>query len=69
VVDQGILRLIEVKSIGAHGFLDARVGRRQREKLRSARLWAEARWARPVSLELALVDPHGRITWIPDFLS
>jgi Holliday junction resolvase-like predicted endonuclease len=66
---RGVVRAVEVKSIGPNGWIQFRVGLKQRQKLSAARLWLEHRSRRPTTLDLAVVSHAGEIQWFPDFLS
>lgn len=58
--------MIEVKSSSNDDFIFARVGSRQKSKLRAARVFLESRF-KEVQLVLALVSHDGAIEVIEDF--
>jgi Holliday junction resolvase-like predicted endonuclease len=65
----GRIQLVEVKSLGPRAIIDGRISRRQRYRLSNCVQWAQEKWRAPTHMHLALVNKHGIIRWIPDFLS
>lgn len=68
-ISRGQIQLVEVKSIGPRAIMEGRISQRQRYRLTNCLSWATSKWRRPTRMHLALVDKHGNIRWIPDFLS
>lgn len=64
---RGTLWIFEVKTLSHFDFLNVRVSRRQKERLKRAHLFVQSRTSRPVRLALAFVDRAGRVLIFEDF--
>jgi Holliday junction resolvase-like predicted endonuclease len=53
--------LVEVKTLSNRGFLENRLSRGQKERLKRARAMLQERWRADVRLVLAVVDEKGKI--------
>jgi Holliday junction resolvase-like predicted endonuclease len=59
--------IFEVKSLSHFDFLDVRVSRRQKERLKRAFLFVQGQMKKPVRIALAFVDKAGEVLIIENF--
>jgi hypothetical protein len=59
--------ILEIKSLSHFDFLDVRVSRKQKERLKRAHLFVQSKMQKPVRLALAFVDKKGEVLIIDEF--
>ncbi|WP_413291421.1 YraN family protein [Bdellovibrio sp. HCB337] len=59
--------ILEVKTLSTFDFLDVRVSRKQKERLKRAHLFVQSKTPKPVRLALVFVDKKGQVLVIEDF--
>lgn len=59
--------IFEVKSLSHFEFLDVRVSRRQKERLKRAFMFIQGKTRQPVRIALAFVDKAGEVLIIENF--
>lgn len=59
--------ILEVKSLSSFDFLNVRISRKQKERLKRAHLFVQSKTVKAVRLALAFVDPKGEVLVIEDF--
>ncbi|MGZ3804037.1 MAG: YraN family protein [Pseudobdellovibrionaceae bacterium] len=59
--------ILEIKSLSHFEFLDVRVSKKQKERLKRAYLYVQSKTPKPVRLALAFVDKKGEVLIIEDF--
>lgn len=59
--------ILEIKSLSRFDFLEVRVSRKQKERLKRAHLFVQSRTLKPVRLALVFVDNRGEILIVEDF--
>ncbi|MBS1971836.1 MAG: YraN family protein [Bdellovibrionales bacterium] len=64
---RGEVWIFEVKSLSHFDFLDVRVSRRQKERLKRAFLFVQSKTRKPVQIALAFVDKTGEVLIIENF--
>jgi Holliday junction resolvase-like predicted endonuclease len=63
----GEVWIVEIKTLTSFDFLEARVGWKQKERLKRAFLYVQGKTQKPVCLYMAFVDTHGEILLLDDF--
>lgn len=64
---RGEIWIFEVKSLSHFDFLDVRVSRKQKERLKRAYLFVQSKTTKPVRLALAFVDRRRQVLVVEDF--
>jgi Holliday junction resolvase-like predicted endonuclease len=59
--------IFEIKSLSHFDFLDVRVSKKQKERLKRAYLFIQSKTPKPVRLALAFVDKKGEILIFDEF--
>jgi Holliday junction resolvase-like predicted endonuclease len=59
--------ILEIKSLSHFDFLDVRVSKKQKERLKRAHLFVQSKTPKPVRLALAFVDRKGEILVFDEF--
>ena len=59
--------ILEIKSLSHFDFLDVRVSKKQKERLKRAHLFVQSKTPKPVHLILAFVNSKGEILLVEDF--
>jgi Holliday junction resolvase-like predicted endonuclease len=59
--------ILEIKTLSHFDFLNVRISRKQKERLKRAHLFIQSRTSKPVRLALAYVDARGDVLLFEDF--
>jgi hypothetical protein len=59
--------MIEIKTLSHFDFLEVRVSRKQKERLKRAHLFLQSRTSKPLRLVLAFVDAKGEVLIVEEF--
>lgn len=64
---RGEIWIFEIKTLSHFDFLDVRVSRRQKERLKRAHMFVQSKTRKPVRLALAFVDKRGKVLVFDNF--